>query len=185
MVTEVQRARRTLADPISGELKNELARIAKLAPPIPIKPTARAPAAATGTGTRPCHEEMAAEEEVEEDVCKVCSKTTLNSQGGPLKNVLLCEDCDAEVHLRCSSLDVMPSDEESYHCESCAPNELLASQAASEVSSVPRPRPPPAAAAAAAGDEPNQQRTNAGMLNDLGTLIDYAKKIVQPASDYL
>jgi hypothetical protein len=174
--TEVQRARLTLADPISSELKNELARIAKLAPPIPIKPTARAPAAATGTRTRLDHEEMAAEEEVEEDVCKVCSKTTLNSQGEPLKNVLLCEDCDAEVHLRCSSLKTMPSDEESYHCESCA---------SSEVSSVPRPRPPAAAAAAAAGDEPNQQRTNAGMLNDLDTLIDYAKKIIQPASEYL
>jgi hypothetical protein len=146
---------------MSDELKNELARIAQGAPLLPIKPTARArapaPAAATGTGD----EEMAVEEEVEVDVCEVCRKTTLDRKGEPLKNVLLCEGCDAEVHLKCSSLKTMPSDDESYHCESCA------------------------AAAAAAGDEPNQQRTNAGMLNDLDTLIGYAKKIVQPASDYL
>ena len=55
-----------------------------------------------------------------EDACKVCSKSTVNSKGGPLKNVLLCEGCEAEVHLRCSSLKDMPSDDEPYRCEQCA-----------------------------------------------------------------
>jgi DNA-directed RNA polymerase subunit RPC12/RpoP len=52
----------------------------------------------------------------------------LNRKGEPLKNVLLCDGCDAEVHLRCSSLKTKPSSEEPYHCESCASRRLLAKQ---------------------------------------------------------
>jgi DNA-directed RNA polymerase subunit RPC12/RpoP len=82
-------------------------------------------------------------------LCKVCRKTTLSSNGKPLKNVLICDDCEAEVHLRYSSFKTMPSEDESFHCESCASKRLAAPQVvASEISSVPTPPTPPAAAAA-------------------------------------
>jgi hypothetical protein len=56
----------------------------------------------------------------DDDYCSVCERTTLDGKGEPLKNVLLCDGCNAEVHLRCSSLKTMPADDEPYHCESCA-----------------------------------------------------------------
>ena len=96
------------------------------------------PVIAKETVPRRFDEEMAVEEEkVEEDFCKVCRKTTLGIKGKPLKNVLICDDCEAEVHLRCSSFKTMPLEEESFQCESCASKRLAAPQAASEVSSIP------------------------------------------------
>jgi hypothetical protein len=110
------------------------------------------PVDAKETVPRRLDEEMAVEEEeeeeVEEDLCKVCRKTTLSMTRKPLKNVLICDGCEAEVHLGCSSLKTMPSEDESFHCESCASKRLAAPQAvASEISSVPTPAVAPAAAA--------------------------------------
>ena len=82
-----------------------------------IEPAAATPATADKEATLRSGGVVVAEVE---DACKVCSKPTVNSNGGPLKNVLLCEDCEAEVHLRCSSLKVMPPDDEPFHCEQCA-----------------------------------------------------------------
>jgi hypothetical protein len=64
------------------------------------------------------HFPPAASEE-EDDVCMLCRQTTLNRRGKPLGDVLLCESCDGEVRLRCSSLGAMPLDEEPYFCERC------------------------------------------------------------------
>jgi hypothetical protein len=51
-----------------------------------------------------------------EDVCMRCGETTLLHDGGVMGEVLVCEGCDGEVHLRCSGLDDMPEEEIPYSC---------------------------------------------------------------------
>ncbi|KAJ1461954.1 hypothetical protein M885DRAFT_610850 [Pelagophyceae sp. CCMP2097] len=50
------------------------------------------------------------------DVCRVCSKTTVDAAGEALADVLLCDDCDAEVHLRCAGIAALPGDDEPFSC---------------------------------------------------------------------
>lgn len=57
-----------------------------------------------------------AHDDDEFDVCKVCCKSTLDENGEPQCNVLICDDCDDEVHFACSGLSELPDDDEGYFC---------------------------------------------------------------------
>ena len=63
-------------------------------------------------------------EEAEMDVCMVCMKSTLDENGDPIKDVLLCGDgeckgCDRECHLACSGLSEVPADGIDWFCVDC------------------------------------------------------------------
>ena len=52
--------------------------------------------------------------------CGVCSRSTLDARGIALDDVLVCEGCGDDVHLRCSGLKAVPAWDEPFHCETCA-----------------------------------------------------------------
>ena len=56
-----------------------------------------------------------------DDVCATCGGSTLLPGGGPMRDVLVCDTCDAEVHFSCSGLARMPRDDEPFACADCAP----------------------------------------------------------------
>ncbi|KAH8095679.1 hypothetical protein JL720_2998 [Aureococcus anophagefferens] len=54
-----------------------------------------------------------------DDVCDTCGEYTVTDSGAPMSNVLICDACDCETHLRCSGLLRMPPDDEGYRCVNC------------------------------------------------------------------
>jgi len=52
---------------------------------------------------------------LEEDYCYVCGDSTLNAD--QWNNVVLCDVCDGEYHLKCVGLDKLPTD--SFVCYKC------------------------------------------------------------------
>jgi hypothetical protein len=101
------------------------------------------------------------EEEEEDDVCMLCHLTTLNRKGGALGDVLICEDCNGEVHLRCSSLRTMPLDEEPYFCERCNNGPTYPTTTTTTAAAAAAAAATAAAATAAAAAPPTTRATRA------------------------
>ena len=47
-----------------------------------------------------------------EDECVICQKSTLEADDTPMQDVLLCDVCEGDVHLACTSLSKMPGDDD-------------------------------------------------------------------------
>ena len=55
-----------------------------------------------------------------EDECVICQKSTLEADDTPMQDVLLCDVCEGDVHLACTSLSKMPGDDDPFTCAACA-----------------------------------------------------------------
>jgi len=54
-----------------------------------------------------------------EDRCSECCAPTATPDGRPFARVLICEECQAEVHFACTGLESMPGEEEPFVCRNC------------------------------------------------------------------
>ena len=61
-----------------------------------------------------------------EDECVICQKSTLEADDTPMQDVLLCDVCEGDVHLACTSLDNIPGDDDPFTCAACAAEEAEA-----------------------------------------------------------
>ena len=50
-----------------------------------------------------------------EDECVICQKSTLEADDTPMQDVLLCDVCEGDVHLACTSPAKMPGDDDPFH----------------------------------------------------------------------
>ena len=55
-----------------------------------------------------------------EDECVICQKSTLEADDTPMRDVLLCDVCEGDVHLACTSLSKIPGDDDPFTCAACA-----------------------------------------------------------------
>ena len=55
-----------------------------------------------------------------EDECVICQKSTLEADDTPMQDVLLCDVCEGDVHLACTSLAKIPGDDDPFTCAACA-----------------------------------------------------------------
>lgn len=51
------------------------------------------------------------------DMCDVCGLPTVTKSGEAIPNTLICENCECEVHLRCTGLNRVPA--EAWNCSEC------------------------------------------------------------------
>ena len=61
-------------------------------------------------------ERLIEDEAVLVDACQGCGKSTLRANGDAMKNVLICDGCEAEYHYRCSGLLSLPKSNERFAC---------------------------------------------------------------------
>jgi hypothetical protein len=78
-----------------------------------------------------------------EDECVICQKSTLEADDTPMQDVLLCDVCEGDVHLACTSLSKMPGDDDPFTCAACAAAQ--GNDAAPESMDTTPPAPAPAA----------------------------------------
>ncbi|CAH0373145.1 unnamed protein product [Pelagomonas calceolata] len=55
-----------------------------------------------------------------EDECVICQKSTLEADDTPMQDVLLCDVCEGDVHLACTSLSKIPGEADAFTCSACA-----------------------------------------------------------------